>query len=162
GHDVRDTRAVLAAATTSTDGSLSSPVGAHASPAALQAIATALATAAEGIDFTAAAQGLNPIYNNGGCTGAVIDITSISIGSIADLFNSHVRPGVENSLASMIKSKLPPLADTQLGKLIAKPYTVSVLGHDAYVSMVPSSVHIDSNGLFAGADSTLVVSGGEG
>ena len=248
GHDVRDVRAVLASATSATDGTFDAPVGAHASPAALQSIATALATAAEGIDFTAAAQGLNPIYNNGGCTGAVIDITSISIGSIdtniapqtgslattvnlhnvvvklhvsfkvlciggsttvtvsasaahisgdlgvsaasgeiatslpsdsvqldgfnlqvsgvpgaiTDLINSHVRPGVENALANMIKSKLPPLADTQLRKLIARPYSATVLGHETDVTMMPSSVKIDSNGLFAQADTTIFLPDGAG
>lgn len=82
GNDVRDVRAVLAGTTATSDGSITSPLGARAGTDGITAIGNAVATAAQGIDFTAVAQGLNPIYNNGGCLGARVDITSVSVGTI--------------------------------------------------------------------------------
>jgi hypothetical protein len=35
------------------------------------------------VDFTTVAKGLNPVYNNGGCLGAVVNITSVSVGNIS-------------------------------------------------------------------------------
>ena len=248
GHDVRDVRAVLAGPLAATDGSQESPIAVHASPAALTAIGNAMAHAAEGIDFTSAAQGFNPIYDNGGCLGATIDITSVSIGSIdaalagksgalattvtlsnvtvklhasykvaclggsttitvsaqtatvegdlfvavengalatslpdpsvtlagfdlqvsgvpseiVDLFNSQVRGGVQNALAGMLKSKVPPLANAQLAGLFAKPYSVTVLGHQAKVSIAPATVALGGSGLDASAQTKLVVPDGAG
>lgn len=246
GHDVRDVRAVLAGALAPTDGSQSAPIAAHASPAALQGIANAMASAAEGIDFTSAAQAFNPVYNNTGCLGAVINITSVSIGSISasitpqqgalatnvdlnnvtvhlhadfkvaciggstnitvsasaahisgllgvsadrgtitttlpsdsivldnfnlqvggvpsqivDLFNSHVQSAVESTLASVLKNQVPPLADQALAGLVAQPYDVSILGHDAFIDLVPSSVDISASGMTAAAQSTLYLADG--
>lgn len=82
GHDVRDVRAVLAGTTAPTDGKTVAPIGARAGTAALTAIGTSVASAAEQIDFTAIAQGLNPVYDNGGCLGAKINITSVDLGAI--------------------------------------------------------------------------------
>jgi hypothetical protein len=82
GHDVRDVRAVLAGTIGMTDGTKVSPIGAHASASALGAIGTAIAADAKAVDWTATVQSLNPVYNNGGCLGAVIDITSISLGAV--------------------------------------------------------------------------------
>jgi hypothetical protein len=82
GHDVRDIRAVLAGSVGTTDGQTAAPIGARAGTAALAAIGTSLGQAAQNIDYTAAAQALNPVYNNGGCLGAQINITSVSIGTV--------------------------------------------------------------------------------
>ncbi|MEO6772263.1 MAG: hypothetical protein ABI467_04485 [Kofleriaceae bacterium] len=81
--DVKDVRAVLAGPTAPTDGSVKAPLGAHASVAALASIGNAIATDAKAIDYTAAAQALNPVYNNTGCLGAKIDITSIALSNVA-------------------------------------------------------------------------------
>ncbi|HTR55915.1 MAG TPA: hypothetical protein VMJ10_34805 [Kofleriaceae bacterium] len=248
GHDVRDVRAVLAGPLAATDGSQAAPIAVHASPAALTAIGKAMAHAAEGVDYTAAAQGFNPIYDNGGCLGATIDITSVSIGSIdgalvpksgalattvtlsnvtvklhasykvaciggsttitvsassavvqgdlgvdvqsgalatslpdpsvtlngfdlqvsgvpseiVDLFDSQVRGGVQNALAGMLKSKVPPLANAQLAGLFAKPYSISVLGHTANVSIAPATVALGGGALDATAQAKLVVPDGAG
>lgn len=81
--DIKDVRAVLAGPTAPTDGSVKAPLGAHASPAALKSIGNAIAADAKMIDYTAAAQAMNPVYNNTGCLGAKIDITSISLSNVA-------------------------------------------------------------------------------
>jgi len=81
--DIKDVRAVLAGPTAPTDGSVKAPLGAHASTAALKSIGNAIAADAKAIDYTAAAQALNPVYNNTGCLGAKIDITSISLANVA-------------------------------------------------------------------------------
>ena len=80
--DVRDVRSVLSGSLAPTDGSVTSPVAVYASAAALKSIGSAIGAAAKAIDFTAAVQPLNPVYDNGGCLGATIDITNVSVGSI--------------------------------------------------------------------------------
>lgn len=82
GNQVRDVRAVLAGTLAPTDGTAIGQVGARAGVTALRAVAGAVATAAKGIDYTAAAQALNPVYNNDGCLGAKINITSIALSDI--------------------------------------------------------------------------------
>lgn len=82
GNDVRDVRAVLAGTLTPTDGSSPAPIAAAVGPAGLLSIGNALGTAASGIDFTAAATAMNPVYDNGGCLGATVNITSVSVGNI--------------------------------------------------------------------------------
>ncbi|MDQ3368253.1 MAG: hypothetical protein M3680_22745 [Myxococcota bacterium] len=82
GHDVRDVRAVLSGEVAPSDGSVKAAVGARLAPAGLQTVATSIATAAKAIDFTAAAKAMNPVYNNTGCLGARIDITSVTLGNI--------------------------------------------------------------------------------
>jgi hypothetical protein len=81
--DIKDVRAVLAGPTAPTDGSVKAPLGAHASVTALKSIGAAMATDAKAIDYTAAAQAMNPVYNNTGCLGAKIDITSIALSNVA-------------------------------------------------------------------------------
>jgi hypothetical protein len=82
GHDVRDVRAVLAGTLAASDGKTASRVGAFAGVEALRAIGKAMGTTAEAIDFTAAVQPMNPVYNNTGCLGAKIDITDIALSNI--------------------------------------------------------------------------------
>ena len=82
GHDVRDVRAVLAGTLAPTDGTQAATIAAHASPAVLTAIGNAVAADAQAVDYTSVAQQLNPVYNNGGCLGAVVNITSVSVGNI--------------------------------------------------------------------------------
>ncbi|MFT3697995.1 MAG: hypothetical protein QM831_32945 [Kofleriaceae bacterium] len=80
--NVKDVRAVLAGPTAPTDGSVKAPLGAHASPAALTTIGKSIATSAKALDYTSLAQAMNPVYNNTGCLGAKIDITSIDLSNI--------------------------------------------------------------------------------
>ena len=82
GQAARDVRAVLAGDVAPSDGSIKSQMGARLSPSGLATVATAVAAAAKGIDFTAAAQAMNPVYNNTGCLGARIDITSVTLSNI--------------------------------------------------------------------------------
>lgn len=82
GHDVRDVRAVLAGTLGPTDGTQAASVGARAGVGALRAVGTAIATGAKAVDYTAAAQAANPIYDNGGCLGATINITSINLSNV--------------------------------------------------------------------------------
>jgi hypothetical protein len=82
GNDVRDVRAVLAGTLGPTDGTAKGQVGARAGATALRAVGTAVGTAAKAIDYTAAAQALNPVYDNSGCLGARINITSITLTNV--------------------------------------------------------------------------------
>lgn len=81
-HDVRDVRAVLAGALAPSDGTLAAPIGTHASRAVLTTIANTVATDAKAIDYTAVAQTLNPVYDNGGCLGATVNITSVDLSDL--------------------------------------------------------------------------------
>jgi hypothetical protein len=82
GNDVRDVRAVLAGTLGPTDGTAKGQVGARAGVTALRAVGNAIATSAKAIDYTAAAQALNPVYDNDGCLGAKINITSITLTNV--------------------------------------------------------------------------------
>ena len=83
GHDVRDVRAVLAGSLAPSDGTTSAPLAARAGGPALTAIGHAMATDAEAIDFTAEVTKANPIYDNGGCLGATVNVTSVAMSGIA-------------------------------------------------------------------------------
>jgi hypothetical protein len=248
GHDVRDVRAVLAGSLATSDGSTTSSVAAQASPAALTTIGKAIAADAKTIDYTSDAQALNPVYNNTGCLGAVIDITSIALSNvgvtltpksgalttdvtldnvvvklkanfkvaciggsttitvsasaahisgdlgasvsgsalattlpsvsvtldnfdlqvsgvpseIVDLFNSHVQDAVQNSLASMIKSHVPSIANAKLGGLLSKGFSTNVLGIPTKLTVTPKTATISSAGLFVAVDTKVAVTGGAG
>jgi len=82
GNEVRDVRAVLAGSLAPSDGTHASQVGARAGVTALRAVGNALATSAKAIDYTAAAQALNPVYDNDGCLGAKVNITSITLTNV--------------------------------------------------------------------------------
>jgi hypothetical protein len=140
GHDVRDVRAVLAGATGMSDGSLGSPIGAQASPAALRQIATTIANDAEHIDYTAAVQHLNPIYNNSSCLGAVVNITHISIGSID---------------AAMVPGNNAVITDVTLNNVVVTlqaDFRVACIGGSDTITLSSSAAHIHGNlGLSASA-----------
>jgi hypothetical protein len=82
GTKLTDTRAVLAGNLAMSDGSLVAPIGAFANAAALSAVGKAVASEATSIDFTTLAQSLNPVYTLGGCPGATVNITGVSIGGV--------------------------------------------------------------------------------
>jgi hypothetical protein len=82
GTKLTDTRAVLAGTLATSDGSVAAPIGAYASAAALTMIGNAVASDAKSIDFTDLAKAVNPVYNDSGCPGVVVNITSVSIGNI--------------------------------------------------------------------------------
>lgn len=82
GHEVRDVRAVLAGTLAPTDGTAKGELAARAGVTALRAVGGAISTSVKAIDFQAAAMSANPIYNNDGCLGAVINITSVQRGNI--------------------------------------------------------------------------------
>jgi hypothetical protein len=248
GHDVRDVRSVLSGDLAPSDGTTGGQVGARAGASALTAIGNAIGEQAKAIDYTAAAQALNPVYNNDGCLGAQINITSVTLsdvdvalapkpdflstdvaitnldvrmnakfkvaciggsttitvkasktkihgdlgaqiasgkiatslptttvafdnfsidvggvpGAIESLLKDEARKGVEKALTSAIKSKVPPIANSTLAGLIAKPLDASILGNATTISIVPSKISISSTELFVGIDSKLKVTGGEG
>jgi hypothetical protein len=248
GSDTRDVRAVLAGTLATSDGSEQATIAAEASPAALTAIGDAIASDAKAIDFTQAAQALNPVYDNTGCLGAVIDITSIALedidvalapkanalatdvtidnitvklnatykvaclggsttitvgataahisgdlgasisgGKIAttlpsatvtldgftldvgslpseltDLVTSAVKSAVQNSLASMIESKVPPLANQTLAGLVAKSFSGTILGQTTALTVTPSKSSISATGLYVELGAKALVTGGAG
>jgi hypothetical protein len=82
GNDVRDVRSVLAGDLAPSDGTTGGQVGARAGTTALTAVANAIATTAKAVDYTAAVQPMNPVYDNGGCLGATINITSVSLTDV--------------------------------------------------------------------------------
>lgn len=82
GNDLRDVRAVLTGELATADGSVAAPVGARAGTAALTGLGNTIANVAGDIDYTTAAKALNPIYNNDGCLGAVINITDVGLSDV--------------------------------------------------------------------------------
>ncbi len=133
GSDVRDVRAVLAGTLATADGSQSATIAAEATPAALTTIGDAIATDAKGVDYTTAAQSLNPVYNNTGCLGAVIDITSISLSNVG----VSLAPKA-NALATEVT------IDNVVVKLDAH-YKVACIGGSATITVSASAAHISGN-----------------
>lgn len=82
GHDVRDVRSVLAGELAPSDGTKTDLVGARVGVAALGAIGNAIGDQAKAVDYTAAVQSLNPVYDNTGCLGATINITSVTLSDV--------------------------------------------------------------------------------
>jgi hypothetical protein len=248
GSDLRDVRAVLAGDLATSDGSQQATIAAEATPAALTTIGDAIATDAKGVDYTTAAQALNPVYNNTGCLGAVLDITSITLSNIGvalapkanalaadvnidnivvklhadykvaciggsatitvsasaahisgdlgasitggkiattlpsatvtfdgfsldlsgipseltNLFDGVVQPAVQNALASMIESKVPPIANAKLAGLVAKGFTASLLGKSTTFTVTPTKTSIAASGLYVELGATSLVTGGAG
>lgn len=128
--DLEDVRAVLAGDTVATDGTQKSPLGAHASLAALRSIGGTMATAAKAIDYTAAAQAMNPIYNNTGCLGATIEITSIDLSNITvGLAPAATSLGTEVTI------------DNVVVKLHAS-YKVACIGGSTTITVKTSAAHL--------------------
>lgn len=130
GHDVRDVRAVLSGTTGMTDGTTAAPIGARAGTDALTAIGTSVAHAAEGIDFTAIAQQMNPVYDNGGCLGATINITSVDLGAI----DVGLVPGTDKLSAAV------DIANVTV-KLHAS-FKVACIGGSTTITVTSSKAHI--------------------
>jgi hypothetical protein len=82
GFEATDVRAVLAGDLAPVTGAVADGLAARIGAAAFTTIGHALGNAAAGIDFTAAGRAVNPVYANGGCLGATVDITSIELGDI--------------------------------------------------------------------------------
>lgn len=248
GQSVRDVRAVLAGDVAPSDGSVKSQMGARLAPLGLKTVATAVANAAEAIDFTAAAKAMNPVYENTGCLGARIDVTSITLSNIAatmvpkagavdtsvnvsnlivklsadykvaciggsttitarattarvrddltvaisagklktsvpsptvvlegfsvdvggvpsqieSLLRDKAREAAETRLTSIIKARVPALADAKLAELIAKPVNATLLGHPTKITVAPAKVELATTGMFVAIDTAMVVTGGEG
>lgn len=78
-NDVRDVRAVMAGDLATSDGSKTAPVGARVGAQAFTALGGAMGTTIKNLDFSSLVQAMNPVYDNGGCLGAKIDINSLTI-----------------------------------------------------------------------------------
>ncbi len=128
--DIRDVRAVLAGPVAPTDGSVHAPLGAHASQAALVAIGDVMATDAAAVDYTAAVQPLNPVYNNGGCLGAVIDITSVDLSGVQVALTPN-----DGSLGTDVT------IDNVVVKLHAS-YKVACIGGSTTITVSASAAHL--------------------
>ncbi len=81
-NDIRDVRAVLAGELVASDGKTTAPIAARAGKPALAAIGNAMATQAEALDFNTLVKAMNPVYNNTGCLGAKVDVTSVALSTI--------------------------------------------------------------------------------
>lgn len=82
GNASRDVRAVMSGPLAPTDGSRAAPVAARAGTAAIAAVGALMAQTAEAIDFTAAVKAMNPVYDNDGCLGARVNVTSVTLSNI--------------------------------------------------------------------------------
>ncbi len=82
GHDVRDVRAVLGGPFAASDGRATASIGVRLGRGGVAALGKTLAASAKAIDFAQAAQALNPVYDEGSCLGARVDISSVTVGAI--------------------------------------------------------------------------------
>jgi hypothetical protein len=247
GQDVRDVRAAIAGDVAPSNGSVKAALGARLAPAGLTTVGGAIGTAAEAIDFTAAAKAMNPVYNNDGCLGAKVDITSITLSNIdvaltakagaldtnvavsnltvklhadfkvaciggstnitAHATTAHVRDDMtlaiaagkiktavpsptvtldgftvdvggvpsqiesllrdkareaaETRIQTIIKDRVPAIADGALAGLVAKPVSANLVGKPATITVTPSKIELASTGMFVAVNTSIVVQGGE-
>jgi hypothetical protein len=80
--DVRDVRAVLAGNLSPTDGTIGGPIAARVGADGFTKVGNVLAATAQGLDWNALAQSMNPIYDSSGCNSAKINILELSVGTI--------------------------------------------------------------------------------
>lgn len=130
GHDVRDVRAVLAGALAPTDGTKAGQVGARAGVTALKAIGNAVGTSAKAIDYTAAAQALNPVYNNDGCLGAQINITSIALTNVGVALTPKA-----NALATNVTIE-------NLVVKLSAPFKVACIGGSTTITLKATKAYV--------------------
>ena len=133
GNDVRDVRAVLAGPLAASDGTHAAPIGTHASAATLATIGNAMAADARAVDYTAAVQPLNPVYNNTGCLGAKVDISTVSLSDVA---------------VSLVPA--PDALDTNvtISDVVVKlhvAYKVACIGGSGTITVTASAAHISGN-----------------
>lgn len=82
GQETRDVRSVLAGTLAPVTGTVTDGLGARIGRGGFAAMGRAIGDAVETVDFTAAGQAVNPVYENGGCLGATVNITSVDVGSV--------------------------------------------------------------------------------
>jgi hypothetical protein len=82
GNQVRDVRAILAGALVPIDTPVGDGAGAYIGRDALAAVGRGIATAVEAIDYTSAVQAANPVFQDGGCLGATVNVTRVDIASV--------------------------------------------------------------------------------
>ena len=82
GTQLRDVRAVLSGQVVPSDGALAAPLAARAGVEALRGIGEAIGNSAEGLNYTNLVKAFNPIYQNDGCLGATVNVTSVDVGNI--------------------------------------------------------------------------------
>lgn len=93
--------------------------------------------------------------------GFTIDIGGVP-GVLENLIKGEARKAVENALTTVIKDKVPKLANDTFAGLLAKPVNADVLGHTLSLSAVPKQVQLSADGLFVAVDTKVKVEGGEG
>jgi hypothetical protein len=133
GSDVRDVRAVLAGNLGTSDGTKAAPVGAKVGPAAFMKLGSAFAQTIKGMDFTALAQTMNPVYDNSGCLGAKIDITSLTITNAGVALVPKA-----NALDTAVT------LDNVVVKLHAN-FKVACIGGSTTITVKSSKAHIDGD-----------------
>ncbi len=141
-NDVRDVRAVLAGDLAMSDGSKAAPVGARVGAQAFKALGGAMATTIKNLDFATLVQSMNPVYDNGGCLGAKIDITSLTISDAGVALVP--KTGAVDTAVTL---------DNVVVKLHAN-FKVACIGGSTTITVKSSRAHIDG-------DLGLAVAGGK-
>lgn len=133
GNDVRDVRAVMSGMLAPTDGSVEAPVAARAGTGAIAAVAGFMADTAEAIDFTAAVTAMNPVFNDGGCLGAVVNVNSVTLSNI----DIGLVPGAGHLATEVV-------IDDVVVKAHAK-YKVSCIGGSSNITLRASKARVRGN-----------------
>lgn len=82
-------------------------------------------------------------------------------GSIENMIKGQVRSRIETALEDIISEKVPPIANRELAKLIARPFQADVLGLPTTITVEPVDTSITPDGVFVAIDTKLLVVGGE-
>lgn len=80
GNQARDVRAVLSGTLAPADGAVADAIGVRVGPSGFQAIGRVAGDTVDQMDLTAAVQPMNPVFEDPGCLGARVDVTSVEVG----------------------------------------------------------------------------------
>lgn len=82
GNQQRDVRAVLSGTLAPSTGPVADSLGVQIGPAGFTAIGTGIGNFVEAMDLTAAVAPMNPVFYDGGCLGAEVNVTGVDISGV--------------------------------------------------------------------------------
>jgi hypothetical protein len=82
GNRKRDVRAVLSGTLAPSTGQVSDAIGVHIGTSGFAAIGTGIENLVEAMDLTAAVTPMNPVFYDGGCLGAEVNVTGVDISGV--------------------------------------------------------------------------------
>jgi hypothetical protein len=133
GNATRDVRAILGGDLLPTGRKVKDALGAHLGADSLKTVGHAVGAAVARLDLTATVAAANPVYSNGGCLGAVVDVTKVTIGGVA----LELTPGTGKVATHVVLSGVE--VDLHAS------YKVACLGGSTSLKLTATGVRVDGD-----------------